>query len=275
MPGRAHPGTLASRWAYYLSSIPTLASGVRARPGDWLRLAAGSGKRPVLVELPRRGTRFFVRGPMDLWILKEICLDREYDWPGGALLPGTVFLDVGAGLGAFSVDLARVAPGIRIHAFEPCASSYELLERNILGNGVRSVQPHCEALGAKTGTAALYFNSRRPHLATTVAGLEADRWDSSAVRVRSLEDVLSGLPAAPVAVKLDCEGAEYDILLGAAEPVFSRIFLIVLEYHRRPAGPGPSDLVDFLAGMGYEVRTRPNPAHRHLGLLYARRDIAA
>src|SRR3712207_2539926 len=98
---------LLSRAAYYAASIPTLLLGVR-NPARVLATMLGFPvRRPFVLALRGSGLRLWVRGRMDVWIVKETCLDRDYERGGIALRDGWVVVDIGAGLGDFSVQAAR------------------------------------------------------------------------------------------------------------------------------------------------------------------------
>jgi hypothetical protein len=72
-------------------------------------------------------------------------------------------------------------------------------------------------------------------------------------------------------LKLDCEGAEYDILFHASADTLARIDHICLEYHDAITPHAHPELVALLARHGFTVRTYPNPVHAEIGLLYATR----
>jgi hypothetical protein len=57
-------------------------------------------------------------------------------------------------------------------------------------------------------------------------------------------------------LKLDCEGAEYEILMGAPAAVLERVDAVILECHRRE-GLSVEDLVRHLAAAGFDVRAEP------------------
>jgi hypothetical protein len=58
-------------------------------------------------------------------------------------------------------------------------------------------------------------------------------------------------------LKLDCEGAEYEILYRCPDAIFSATAGIVLEIHHGIAGSGTvPGLVEFLRGKGYRVDNR-------------------
>jgi hypothetical protein len=76
-------------------------------------------------------------------------------------------------------------------------------------------------------------------------------------------------------LKLDCEGAEYDILIGSDPAVLEKIDRIVMEYHDGITGFTHTDLVNFLTEHGYQVNAWKNFAHDHIGYLRAHRTGAA
>lgn len=233
-----------------------------------MRLLAGRG--PVAVEVIRKSLRMQVRGLMDLWLLKEVCIDGEYDSVEGCLPCGTL-LDIGAGLGEFCVDIARRFPGTGIVAFEPCPATFGLLERNIAANDVPHVVARSVAVGPATRTASLHWEPGRPHLASTVRHPAPPYGEALDVPVVTLENIVAEAPEGPVVIKMDCEGAEYDILAAAPPAVFSRVAAMALEVHEPEAGWSRSDLVRRIAQLGFDVEVRPNRAHRHLGIVQARK----
>ena len=88
-------------------------------------------------------------------------------------------------------------------------------------------------------------------------------------------------------LKIDCEGAEYVILMSASVSTLSSIQYIAMEYHDNMAlrtgmiGPksgeqeraayySHSNLVEYLTKAGFEVKLRANPVHSHIGYLFAK-----
>ena len=72
-------------------------------------------------------------------------------------------------------------------------------------------------------------------------------------------------------MKLDCEGAEYEILFHTPDVVLQCIERIVMEYHDN-AGPNTHrDMARFLTEKGYHVDVFPSPVHPYLGYLRAAR----
>jgi hypothetical protein len=70
---------------------------------------------------------------------------------------------------------------------------------------------------------------------------------------------------------MDCEGAEYPILLNTPDELLKKIDRIVLEYHDNVTDYTHQDLKKFLSEGGYKVKITPNFVHADLGYLYAQR----
>ena len=115
-----------SRLSYYLSSIPTLLLSVKNWPRMLALFFGLPVSRPFVMEL-RNGSRFQVRTPMDVWILKEAALERQYERASVEIEDGWTIVDVGAGLGDFCISVARAHPSSTIYAYEPFPESFALL----------------------------------------------------------------------------------------------------------------------------------------------------
>jgi FkbM family methyltransferase len=261
---------LLSRFAYYLSSLPALLSGME----NWwllglLILGARAEPTPIL-RLRRSRLRFRVRTAMDIWVVKEVCLDREYERGGVALLDGWTFVDVGAGIGDFSISIARRFPGSRVVALEPYRPSYQILLENLRLNGAANVQPHPIALGAGRATLPLRAGTAEPGQSSTARGGEGVGPKVEEVPARSLAALLEEL-AIPHCdfLKMDCEGAEYEILMSSDPGTLGRIRHLALEYHDGYTRHQHGELEAFLESNGFRVRTFPSRAHREIGYLFA------
>ena len=69
----------------------------------------------------------------------------------------------------------------------------------------------------------------------------------------------------PIILKLDCEGAEYDIIQRLYElQLFRFIKTIMIEWHIK----GPDQIVNKLVSSGFEVFSNLIPAHMPMGFIY-------
>ncbi len=255
--------------AYYVRSLGTLVGAVRNWPILAWDLAGLPIARPYVMRLAD-GARFWVRSPMDAWIVKEVYLDRDYQRLGAALHAGWTVVDIGAHIGAFSVLAAREAPDIQVHAFEPTPGSYTLLGQNVELNRATNVTTHPMAVGATSAPLTLYTFARHPERNTLVARDPRGRSTAVAVAALALADVFERLAIARCDfLKLDCEGSEFDILLHAPPALFRRIRHICLEYHDGVTAFSHADLLRLFTSLGLRTRHVPSPVQPQQGFLHA------
>ncbi len=258
---------LIRKYSYYLASIARLVLGIRNWPLVIRLFFVANLSRPSLIRLRKSGVQFRVRGPMDVWIVKETYLNRFYERYGTRIGDGWTVIDIGAGIGDFSLFAALGHPSNKVYAFEPFPESFSLLETNLQLNQATNVRAYPEAIGGRTGTLALDVSSGEPLQYSTEKA--ADEAAALMVPSLSLEDAFERLSLAHCnLLKLDCEGAEYDILFKSPASILSRIDHIVMEYHDGVAPANHRDMVEFLISQGFQVRTKPNPVHAHLGILH-------
>lgn len=256
---------IRSRLAYYAASLGTLARGVR----NWPLLPLLAARIPMTLVLAD-GLRFRTRTLLDMWVVKETCLDDAYACAAGVPAGGVV-VDVGAGLGDFAIWSARYLRPRVVHAFEPHPGSFALLGRNLALNQMTNVHAHQVALGAASGDGGLVPAAEPTQSRTVAAGgaaVPTPMW--------SLADALDrcGVDVCDL-MKVDIEGAEFALLLDAEPAVLSRIRHLRVEYHDGVEARTHHDLFRALTAAGFVVSQRPSPVHPHLGILIASRRPSA
>jgi FkbM family methyltransferase len=163
---------------------------------------------------------------MDADVLAEIERD-EYHVADYVKSDGVV-IDVGAYIGAFVAHVKRLAPDARIVALEPMPSNFLRLHENV---GELAVLEQI-ALAERPGPLTMYdFGSEA---SACHSRYDLGMQDASAVEVRA--DTLVGVMerhglARVRLVKLDCQGAELDILPSTPREVLERIDYIAMEVH--------------------------------------------
>jgi FkbM family methyltransferase len=204
---------------------------------------------------------------MDVWIIKETCLDRDYESNATPIQDGWTIIDIGAGLGDFAISVAYEHPRCQIYAYEPFPESYRLLEENIVLNSTNNVVAAPIAIGAQSGKMTLFATGAAVQHSTTNTLGPAE---AISIQGLCLDDVFE-VNAIAVCdfMKMDCEGGEFDILFNASEATLKKIKNICLEYHNGVTKFSHTDLMDYLQNRGFQVKTVPNPVHSHLGFLYA------
>jgi FkbM family methyltransferase len=204
--------------------------------------------------LDRAGLR--LDASTDPGAIREVLVDREYDWGPFLADATTTVIDAGAQHGEFAILCAlRGAP--RVEAFEPLPETAALLRENLRLNGCDRVQVHEVALGDRTGE------------------LEGIRYDSMLVRPgpgtagsrrRVPEVTLDSLgllpdPSGPhVLLKVDVEGFEAAVLRGARAFILRYAPKIVVEVDTTSA----AEVRAFLTATGYAIAHEKRKAATYL-----------
>jgi len=140
----------------------------------------------------------------------------------------TTFVDVGANMGYFTVMCSRLSRAV--YAYEPVPAEFERLSKNIAINGLRNVRAFQCAVSKEPGRLKLYESMISDGHDSTVKRFEHDR--SILVDAVSLDEAIDS-PSRKIVLKVDAEGSEMDVLLGATGLIRSgRVSEIVLEWAR-------------------------------------------
>ncbi|MBN1615123.1 MAG: FkbM family methyltransferase [Deltaproteobacteria bacterium] len=215
-------------------------------------------RRGVSVEVPRRLLQTF----------KEIFMDECYMRGLEAPVPENPnIVDIGANAGYFSLFAASRFPGAWIFAFEPVPANFALLDRN------RKLNPHVRlsclsaAVAGRSGEITLTLDPEDtfPTSATIIGEPEAQRKNTVRVEAVTLPDIFAKYRIDRLdLLKMDCEGAEYEILYHTPGDVLAKICQMALEVHKGPEpGQNIEALSDYLGKQGFGTRQRP------VGMLWA------
>lgn len=186
-------------------------------------------------------------------IFRDIFIERRYAL-GFPFHRCATVVDVGAHFGYFSLFAAKnSADGSRILSIEPGSANFTLLQQNFADNP----QPHRRAvraaLSGQSGTGTLRLAASYNHSFHSGALNTGTRTEE--VPLRTLTDLLDEAGMATVDfLKLDCEGAEYDILFNCPNDTLARIDTISLEFHDVGSAAHSGDrLYTFFRDRGYQV----------------------
>jgi FkbM family methyltransferase len=167
-----------------------------------------------------------------------------------ALSPGQVFYDIGANVGFFTLIGARnVGPEGRVYAFEPVGEVAAALRHNVEINSLNHVEVLEMAISAESGVATLALGSSTQD-GRLVSGAEGQAGVIE-VQVGSLDSLVDEGRVRPADfVKIDAEGAEFDVLRGMRRLLVEHTPTVVCEVH---GGGRPIDSIrtfgEALAGV--------------------------
>jgi FkbM family methyltransferase len=181
-------------------------------------------------------------------IFAEDCYRLE--WLLGPLLDRPIqVVDIGGHVGTFACRLAQLHPKATIVSCEPSDTTAGYLRRNAAQNGVADrVSVLEKAVAATTGTAVFHDNGGGSGLnGLAAAGHTAG--PATEVPTVAFDELVASLPAPVDFVKIDCEGGEYDLVLGSSPASWESVQRIVIEFHPVD-GHGWPELRDFFAAVG-------------------------
>ncbi len=190
-------------------------------------------------------------------VFKEIWIDRCYT-SRFSLPPGATIVDIGANAGVFTL-WALKGGAARVIAVEPSPRMCEYLSRNVLSNGFSNVTVVQAACGGRTGETVLYSRGSEGLNSLYCRDLLGSEFQPLCrTPMLTLGDIFSryGVETCHL-LKVDCEGAEYDILLNARDGTLNRIERIAMEYHVGLNDHDPEELVSFLQAHGFQTEKTP------------------
>jgi len=151
-------------------------------------------------------------GTMDQYIIGEITGCDPYDLRD-IKNPPSIIVDVGAHIGVFSVYAKHLWPECRIWAFEPWEENFDLLAQNTHNLlGVTVYQEAVTSARSTEGNNLVFYSSPKSmgDFHNTGRG-QIDERGESPVKYRTIKDILNETGEIDI-LKLDCEGAEIEIL---------------------------------------------------------------
>ena len=157
--------------------------------------------------------------------LAEVFVRRRY----GTVARFRTIVDVGANVGSFAVYAAQSSPRARIFCYEPEAENFQRLRRNLSINGLeRRVNAVQSAVGSSIAPRTLTLSVSQCNAFDDLR----DGAHHQVVACTTLQEIRRehGLDTLDL-LKMNCEGAEYEILGACSRADYDGILNIRLEYH--------------------------------------------
>ena len=165
-------------------------------------------------------------------------------------------LDIGAQSGSFSL-LAKFLPNTSWHSFEPDPINYNLLEKNLIINNVTNVNLYKDALSDKMGEDIFNINPNQRGLNTLGKNLKRFHENDSLkikINLNTIDNLFLNTPVD--FIKIDTEGAEYNIINGAREVLKKykpSIFLECEEANLQQFNLSEKKLKELISDIGYKI----------------------
>lgn len=179
-------------------------------------------------------------------------------------------VDIGAQIGIFTIFAARKAKNGLVYAYEPSIENFALLVKSINLNLVKNVFAFNLGIFSEKykklflGNSSVAFNIFTP-------STEYER-----INCITLADIfrLNNLDKIDF-LKINAEGAEYDIIYNTPEEVLAKINKISLSFHDMKIHPkyNHMSMIKFLEKNNFEIIKPADPNNRFSNIIYAKNNL--
>lgn len=165
-------------------------------------------------------------------------------------------IDIGAQSGVFTL-LAKFLPKSTWYSFEPDKFNHDLLLDNIKINNIKNVNTYTTAISNTIGNGILNVNKNHRGLNTLGKNLKRfteDNAEKHIVDITTIDNLFYNTKID--FIKIDTEGAEYDILSGAMNTIEKYKPKILMEYYDenlQQFSKNIQQLDQLISDMGYTI----------------------
>lgn len=226
--------TLKNPWVFYIALLVTLIPGFL--------------KKGIRFHL-KHGGSFLIKDFIGCYIYWEIFLYNSYHlFPDEKTDP--VIIDIGAHIGLAAIRFKQVYPDAEIHCYEPFPENYTQLTTNIQKCGLQRIHIHQKGVANTNRRATLYIHGSNSGAHSIFPVDRLSKTDE--ITLINLSEVLCNTSTGRCdLIKLDCEGAEYEIIKSIDHDLASKIQGVMYEVHHDKYNP--QELVSHLETLGYQV----------------------
>lgn len=203
---------------------------------SWWKIPLIFLEKPLKYSIPLN-LQFYVSNLMDIWTLQEVIIDQHYERVKTIPCEGVV-IDIGGSIGDFSTFASKIRKASIVHSYELNPERITLFKKNLDLNNVNRVVLH-----------------EKPALSLSKVFQEC--------KIKHCDFM-----------KVDCEGAEYQIFSKTPVDILKKIKSISFEVHffTTQMKEEYPVLKSTLAKSGFTLIEQANPVHRSIGFLYAYRQ---
>ncbi|HEY4495637.1 MAG TPA: FkbM family methyltransferase [Candidatus Paceibacterota bacterium] len=218
----------------------------------------------------RNGLKLKVKDSADTSSISVIFFKREY----GVIKENSTVLDIGANRGYFSVYAANSVKHVKVYSFEPIKATYDSILENIQINNLKEkIIPF--NLGVAGSDNVMEFSigsSVNSSISNSmIFNKSHDRVEK--IKCICLKSIIENNNLSKIdLIKMDCEGAEFEILLNTPADFLENIHEIRMEYHNIDDKKlNIENLKIFLQENGYKV-IKQIPSTESVGIIWFKQN---
>lgn len=220
----------------------------------------------------------FFNGYIYCWMLYDKFKDCTYEPASFRLRPkiktellrqipkyikeNSVIFDIGASIGVYSVRIANKVKGSKVYSFEPSPKNFDKLCKNIWNANLDNiVMPFDIALTNCNTIQDFYVSSciYKSSLFKNEALKGTEIVNKIKVKCYTIDTIIEDLELEePDVIKIDTEGSEYNILLGAKNLLTNKKPILFIEPHGQDRKVNDK-IIEYLKQFGYKVESMGLP----------------
>ena len=200
------------------------------------------------------GTKCIIRNKSDaIAFLENFILEANTSDKKFKIDHKDIIVDIGAHVGYFTLFAAKKATKGKVIAFEPSIESFLGLEENIRINNFKNIIQEKTAIAKVKGKQTLYVNDEDT-ISNTIYK-QSKNLNKEEVKCITLQNIFEkyGLKKVDF-LKMDCEGAEYEIIMNAESSILNKIQKIAMEIHEEIVPYTKEVIIENLEKHGFNVK---------------------
>jgi FkbM family methyltransferase len=233
----------------------------------------------------RGRTKIAIENIIDFLTIFDLYVNHHYAQLEKAVVPGCIVWDIGANLCATSLIFANNPKVAHVYAYEPMPQTLAFAKRTLKANADLALKITLEefGVGGADGILEVKYTSKAkcaigitaiPSNIQSIAHVREADLERISVPIadahRVLEHIRSQHPTAQILMKLDAEGAEYEIIERLVSTGgISEIASAAIEWH---SSPGCDHLLPRLREAGFETSSKSLEADGSIGMIDAWRS---
>lgn len=199
-----------------------------------------------------------IRSDADDSVFNEIFIEREYRQLEPIIKTAThQIIDIGGHTGMFAIYARALNPDIPITTYEPGNENFTVLKENLKQNHIKNITIKNLAISDKQGQATLYLSEDSHNHSLTKKSDKTQPTQTTTLNhiIKTKTDL----------VKIDAEGAEFQIMESATPETLKLIKNIYIEYHEQ----NPAPLIQKLQKSGFKTQKTTSHYDPSMGFILA------
>ncbi|WP_371504454.1 FkbM family methyltransferase [Nitrosopumilus adriaticus] len=163
----------------------------------------------------------------DIMQVATVWLAEDYKIPEFYIKENDIIIDIGAHIGLFCLYTSQYCKNGKVFCYEPIKKNFDILTENLELNNIKNIIPFNSAVSNQNNKTKIFLNSDDSAHSIFDSGKDSIYVKSTTIKSIFDENEIENCNL----LKLDCEGAEYQIIDSITPEYYTKIDKIIIEYH--------------------------------------------